>query len=266
MPSVILRSPSPFHYALEDNLLGHVAFIQQSSPAMTVVQHPDLVIVDSGLYTDTFNKVLHARIDEAHAESRISEAVRHFLVAMRPFSWWVGPCSRPLDLERRLEDFGLQATETELGMIVTAGDLLPIGIPPFLDVHRVRTATDLADFAAVSAANWDPPDKEVAAFYSRSSDLLLHEHCPMRLFMAYVEGSAAAASEVFLSGETAGIYSVATRREFQRRGIGTAMTWMAAEEGRKSGAKSIVLQAAEEGKGIYKKLGFRACCEFVEYQ
>jgi hypothetical protein len=44
------------------------------------------------------------------------------------------------------------------------------------------------------------------------------------------------------------------------------MTGAAAREGVRLGAALVALQASEMGRGVYERLGFRACCELVEYQ
>jgi ribosomal protein S18 acetylase RimI-like enzyme len=138
--------------------------------------------------------------------------------------------------------------------------------PEGLSIHRVRTAAELLDFASVNAANWDPPDQAVVKFFGQAAPLLLVEDCPMRLFVGYMDGQAVAASELFLGGGVAGIHMVSTRRAYQRRGIGLAMTWAAVDEGRRLGETTVALQASEQGRGVYARLGFQACCEFTEYQ
>ncbi len=252
---------------MEENLHGHISFVQRQMPGMFVDDCSDLLLVDSGLATDTFNKITRARLPEGDSESRILEAVDHFRRAQRPFAWVVGPGSRPLDLEQRLLRCGLRAGESDVGMSMELADLPPaIELPAGLALRRVRTAAELADFAAVNAANWDPPDAAVSAFYQGAARLLLQEHCPMRMFVGYLGGLAVAASELFLGGGLAGLYNIATRVQFRRRGIGTALTWAAADEARRLRVSTATLQASEDGQGVYARLGFRPCCQFAEYQ
>ena len=85
--------------------------------------------------------------------------------ARRPFSWWVGPVDKPDDLGELLRAEGLEHAETELAM---AADLTgwkwsirSRGIGDSSCSHRSRTA----DFAAINAANWSPPDPMVLRFY-----------------------------------------------------------------------------------------------------
>ncbi len=250
---------------MEQNLHAYLAFVQKQLPAMTVDDREDLLLVDSHLPSDTFNKIARTRLAEAEADRRITEAVAHFRVASRPFAWLVEPCSRPLDLERRLEQHGLRAVEFELGMAADFKQLpARMDLPPGLEIRQVGTPEELADFAAVHAG--DPPDLAVLAFCHSAEPLLLKNDCPNLLFVGYVDGRAAAASEVFLEAGAAGIYGVATEREFQRRGIGLAMTWAAADAGRRLGAGIATLQASAAGRGVYARLGFSACCQFVEYR
>ncbi|MBI3694283.1 MAG: GNAT family N-acetyltransferase, partial [Acidobacteria bacterium] len=168
--TIIVPTPTPLLEAVEENLHGHIAFVQKQLPTMTVDDREDLLLVDSHLLTDTLNKIARARLSEAKADHRIAEAVSYFRKVRRPFAWWVGPCSRPLDLERRLAQHGLRAAEFELGM---AADLkrLPVrmDLPPGLEVRRVRTPEELADF--VNVVNRDRPDAALLTFFQNAAPL-----------------------------------------------------------------------------------------------
>ena len=263
--ATIVPAPTPLLEALEANLHGHVAFVQRQLPSMLVDDREDLLLVDSRLPTDAFNKILRARLREADADRRIAEAVSHFRTPGRPFAWWVGPCSRPLDLERRLESHGLRAAEFELGMAADCSDLpARLDMPAGLQIRRVRTPAELADFTAVVAG--DPPEPGMTDFFQSAAPLVLEEDSPMQLFVGYMGAQAVASSELFLNASIAGIYGVSTLPAFQRRGIGLAMTWAAADQGRRRGATTAVLQASEAGRGVYARLGFSTCCQFVEYR
>lgn len=53
---------SPLLTAMEENLHGHIAFLQQQRPEMRVEDHKDLLLVDSGLPTETFDKTARAHL------------------------------------------------------------------------------------------------------------------------------------------------------------------------------------------------------------
>lgn len=251
--------------AVEENLHGHVAFVQSRVAGMIADDRDDLLLVDSGLATDAFNKILRARLNESTVDQRIDEAIGHFHSTGRPFAWWIGPCSRPLDLEQRLKNHGLHAMEFERGMTMDLSELNDrIQMPAGLEVRRVATSEALTDFSVVVAG--DPPDQAIASFFHRASAIVLNPDCPMQFFVGYMDGIPAASAELFLGGGLAGIHMVSTREQFQRRGIGLAMTWAAAHEGRKRGAAMAALQASEQGRGVYARLGFADCCGFVEYR
>jgi GNAT superfamily N-acetyltransferase len=141
-----------------------------------------------------------------------------------------------------------------------------VPIPVGLTVRRVRTAADLEEVVEVLGADSPSPDLTLHRFYERAASVLLAQDCPMRLFLGTLDGEPVATSELFLGGGVAGLYGVATRAEFRRRGIGTALCWTALDEARRLGLGTAVLQASEVGAGVYARLGFRACCRFVEYR
>jgi hypothetical protein len=67
-----------------------------------------------------------------------------------------------------------------------------------LTVRRVTCAEELRNFAAVFAANWEPPDPAVFEFYQSAAPLLLQDQCPMKLFLGYLDDEPTASSELFL--------------------------------------------------------------------
>ena len=60
----------------------------------------------------------------------------------------------------------------------------------------------------------------------------------------------------------AGVYGIAVRRAFQKRGLGALATLLTVREGVRRGARLAVLQATQEGFPVYEKLGFQTICAF----
>ena len=267
MPTVIDPHPTPLVEAVEANLVEHVSFVQRQLEGMEVRAGDGLVLVDSGLESDTFNKILGARLEPSTADARIDEAVSRFQEARRPFTWWVGPCSRPLDIEDRLRRRGLSAIEQETGMTIELGSLPGTATPRGASIRRVTTEAELSAFSRLLAFLADPPDLAVIAFFDRARALLMQADCPMRLFLATVEGEPAAVSGLFVGGGVAGVHMVATAARFRRRGLGLALTWTALEHARRAWPALTIgaLQASEQGRPVYERLGFEPCGQFVEY-
>ncbi len=60
----------------------------------------------------------------------------------------------------------------------------------------------------------------------------------------------------FRTGDTGGIYSVATPPEFRGRGFAAAVTSAATNHLFELGVAHVVLQASKLGFGVYERLGF----------
>lgn len=262
--TVIEREPTALMRVMEENLAGHVSFLQRQLDGMTVEEDDGLMIVDSGLWSDTFNKILRARLEPEVADERIDDALSHFRSNGRPFSFWLGPCARPFDLPKRLEKRGLRASERELGMAIELARLPETGAPEGADVRRVQTERELLDFASVLSDLGEPPDPDVLTFFTRAAPIVLEAECPMRFYVAYVSGEPAATSELYVGGGAAGVHMVATSPRFRRRGLGMALTWTALAEGLSLGETVGTLQATAQGRPVYERLGFEPCGSLLE--
>jgi ribosomal protein S18 acetylase RimI-like enzyme len=232
---------------------------------MQVFSVGNWVVSDSGLPCDSFNTIFITQPVASEDEKQARKAIDHFRSRALPFAVWLG--RRVIDgggaLLARL---GLRHAETEPGLALELGPWVPAEVPSAIEVRPVVDPVGIVDFSAVLAAASDLPDPHVPEFYRRTSGALLAPSSPMMLWVGYVGGQPVATCEVFLGDGTAGLYGVATRRDHQRQGIGTAMVLAALAEAKRRGCDLATLLASPAGLPVYQRIGFRECGVFHNYQ
>jgi GNAT superfamily N-acetyltransferase len=257
-------SPDQLAYAAGENLAAHMSWVQMGTAGMSVQTDDQLVVVDAGLPTDTFNTVCRARLAPEQLAARIAQVVAHFRQVERPFSWWVGPADQPDTLDLALLGAGLVAAESELAMAADLASLAAaVPVPKGFRIKRAVAARQIHEFAAVLAA---PAYPAVLDFYAAATPRLLAPGAPLWLYVGYLGAEPVASAELTVGGGVVGLYNIVTLAAHRRQGIGSAMTLRPLLDARQQGYKTAILQASAEGQGVYARLGFRAFGEYTEYQ
>ena len=158
------------------------------------------------------------------------------------------------DIERAALAQGFRAGWTERPMALTAapsaGD-----VPDDVDVRPVAEEGGVVDYGRIVAlANDDPGERERAPLLFHDETIVVPH---VAAFVAYLADEPVACAMTLVSHRVAGVFYVATVEHARRRGLGDALTRMAARAGFEMGAEAAWLGASEMGAGLYRRIGFK---------
>jgi ribosomal protein S18 acetylase RimI-like enzyme len=252
---------------IEANVVEHACHLHRHTEGMTVTETDDLLIADSGIEGDVgtgaaaFNIVANARFAPEDLKGRLHHTMFVLRLTGRAFSWLAGPHSADLPFD----SVELTAGERKAAMWAHSAEVAAGGSRPELEIRRVRTREELADYARILAGDRDSPSAAVLEFYDRVARSALAEDCPAHYLLGYHQGEPVCSGEIFRHAGVAGIYHIATLTTFRRRGFGAVMTLAAVDSARAAGYDTVVLPASAEDEPVYRELGFRTDGWFTEY-
>ena len=157
------------------------------------------------------------------------------------------------DIERAALAAGFRVGWTERPMALT-GRPAPRPVPDEVELRVVSDRAGVADYGRVVAlANDDPGERERAPLLFHGETIIAPH---IAAFVAYMGAEPVACAMTLVSHRVAGVFYVATVEHARRRGLGDALTRMAARAGFELGADAAWLGASEMGAGVYRRIGF----------
>ena len=261
-----LRDTLAVSAALEENFCRKIACLPEQSPSMHVRRDGDVVCVDTGVPSDTFNCVFGGSFADADSAGIAARVHAYYAGRGLPMAWWVGPSSPATLRAGILRHAGFVHNETEVGMVARLPSIkVDVHVPMELRIEPVSTVARVRDFARILASVFTPEDVHVPRFYEQVAPHIVAPSCPAELFVGYVAGRPVTIGGMFSSPRIAGIYDIATHPDYRRRGYGRVMIATALQAAQATGHSVVGLQASADGVRIYETLGFRAVCHFEVY-
>jgi GNAT superfamily N-acetyltransferase len=212
----------------------------------------------TGLPIRLFNQVIVE--DETATNDGIVEAVgamrarkAHFVVSLRR-----GTDARYVPL---MADLGLELPAGHGPLPGMALDPLPAGGPSVVvghDVHLVADATGMEDHIVTAAAGFGMPEDMIRALLGPD----LWRQDGRFVYVGYADGRPVTTGLGVRTGNTIGVYNIATVESARKRGYGAAMTERIAADGAAAGCRVAILQASAMGLPIYERLGYRTVVEY----
>lgn len=259
-----LLNPNRIIQGMEDNwflLMTH--WMRYSAPFELLQDKGDVnVVVCSEACNDTFNYVLRARFSEKEAEKRVNEIKAIFQHKKLPFAWYVGPSDHPSNLSEILKEANFTLNDENFGMFL---NISSFSYYPEQKIRfqRVLTKSQLKEFDEINVKSGE--NSHFDLIFHSLPPIIYGEGSPIELYVGYVDGVPVTSGILCLYAGVAGIYYVATIPEERRKGYAKAMMEMLFERAKECRYGIVTLQATADGKHLYEKLGFQACCLFAEY-
>jgi ribosomal protein S18 acetylase RimI-like enzyme len=157
------------------------------------------------------------------------------------------------DLVEAAARAGLTKIESRPGMTLPIREARQVPTPEGVEIFRVTDPVLLDALVEVDAAAFGGEAELTRGFLP---DAVLEDPC-QRVYAARVDGRLVGAGETTTLDGIMGIFGIATRPEFRRRGIATALTSFAIAD-RVDEADVACLDASDLGIGVYRGLGFEA--------
>lgn len=204
-----------------------------------------------------FSLVAGAEVGPFQAEGLAARVGADFIGRGLPWMWWTTPSYTSPELEESLARLGMVQSQAP-GMYVDL-DNVP-DVKSRIGVIEVSPSDD--EFADTFIAGFglppfvrDPMQELLGAFDGPEQVALL----------AYRSGNPAGVGTGFISGETLGIYNVATVPGERGQGVGTAITSALMGGGRNRGCTHAILHTTPMGRPVYEKLGFEEVCSTAQW-
>lgn len=254
---------------MQTNFVEQMTGLVRYVPSLKQLPSFDIKVVHSSIQDDTYNYVLDSLLNSEGLSVRIAQIVDGFKKTETPFSWWVSPLDTPQRLSEHLLEQGLLLKEKNQGMFCplkewAAPEIAPVDSSSSLQFERVISLDGWKLFANVlMTLGFRNAYEEI---YSKiPSSVYCGEESKREVYIGLLNGAPVVTGFIVFHAGVAGIYYIATDPQWRKRGFGTAMLCHLLQCAQLRGYEIAVLQASEEGYSLYERLGFRTCCQFIEY-
>jgi ribosomal protein S18 acetylase RimI-like enzyme len=221
----------------------------------------DAIAFVTGIDSPFLNVLFDLRKERQNSLALIETATSFFSLHEVPWGWFITPASAKNDLIQQ----GFSLLEEAPAMYFNLLESLPHTKSDFITIQEVNDKNDLSIW--IQPINEGFQSEEGDDSYRKlNADLMKKGEKKLRHFIAYYKGKIAAASTLFQSHDTVMLHNLATKADFRKCGIGTALTLYMMEQAKMMGFKHCFLDSSEEAFNLYRKIGFKVYCTTLIYE
>jgi ribosomal protein S18 acetylase RimI-like enzyme len=205
-----------------------------------------------------FNAVLRTIAGSPEALRHVADPILEvFLSKNLPFFWVAWPPGGAPGLADYLHATGLPFQRFSVpAMMRSLADLPPVLLPDGVEIVRVQSARDQADWLGVHMAGFEEAEAARPDYGQYLAHSLVEPQSGLEHFVARWDGEPCAISTLLAAPLAAGVYHVTALPAYRGRGLGRAMTLAVMRAAQRRGYASAILFATPAGFPLYQRLGF----------
>ena len=250
---------------IQENFKLHATRIPSLNSSMIVKEVGGFVYVNSGLPCDTFN-IIHLFDGENVKEQDLRTCLETFKNQKKVYCLWISEENLTPNINAILSRLSISIQNEEIGMVLDLDHYVPANDDDHSNIREVRNTEELEIYASTIAKNWTPRDENVIKYYSITFEDYLNSKNGVSLFVYYHDEIPVSTVELFATdNKTVGLYGFSTLSAYRGLGIGTKLLSFTLNRVKAFGYQHTILQATNEGIGIYKRYGFREFSTYYEF-
>lgn len=245
----------------------HTNFIEMGAAALAGVdgavieRQEGVVLLATGLPMRLFNQVIIEGDDASPDVVEAAVAVTRdrgdrFVLNLR-----IGTDDRYVPIAERSGLVPLSVRPWLPGMALYPIDVVREPALAGLEIRHVRSVDGIEDHVRAASEGFEMP--EAIARQLVAPSLLGRDD--VTVYVGYANGEPVTSGLGCRTGDTVGVYNIATVPAARGRGYGAAMTARIVADGASAGCDVAILQASDMGYAIYERMGFRTVVEYMGY-
>lgn len=242
------------------NLNTKVTYMAKQIDGVRIKETPDFISVNCGLPTYNFNIMTLSNNIANKLKKKIQMEVNHFNQKQFPMNIWCWQHNNKSI--QMLEEIGLAAYGTTyVAMVAPLKEIHPIAhIPEGFHIKSVASPEEIVQFGKLLSTLYagSLEAASIRSYFDKVADITLSNQSDMRLYIGIFQDEIVAIGSLMITGDTVGMYDIATVEKVRGMGLGSAMIHFLLNEAKKHDATYCTLQASPDALNIYKKSGFQS--------
>lgn len=249
---------------IEEHLIKHWMYLKKTEGSVYIdeaeFKYMAALPYNRVLYADWFDRSIK------NQKMEINRLLEQYDGEGDPLMWIIGPSTKPIDIDRTLTEMGFGHLQNWTGMAMSLADcsFKPNNRDDF-QFKQVTSTEDLKKWVDVYVDGYQKPATGKEATFNRFEQIIHTNQKEYRLYLGLYKREPAVVGTLFLDGDIAGLYCIATAPDMRRKGLAASYLQNLLHEACGQGASHCILHATEAGKPTYEKLGFQSYCAFQVY-
>jgi len=259
----VLSDFKPEHCAARntDNMVEYWKYFSQSKQ-VKFYEDDEIFHVDCGLTYDEApfgpNCVLKANLKPETMRQRIEKVIDYYTSKNMPFWWYICPASSPSNLGEVLKSYSFSEMDGTPVMAVKLDEMIVDRKKPNqLEILEVTDESGFREWWDLWVNGYPQPEVLGKKFADITAEIGYHPSNMMKFYTGYYDGEPAGTTFILIGAGVVALYGVTVLPKMRGKGIGTELSLHPLRIARTMGLKIGVLDATEQGIGIYQRIGFK---------